>query len=158
VSGKSDLHRSARDSDRADRARTASDPMISCFPHEEILDPFRFMLMAVCGWMNQQQLIAACLTRTRAGKCRMSVEIAWIIILTGIHGVRCTVAPELATPPVGSGWTVEWGIDRQSKMNRFLYRRDSMATLGLPEIERSNFRTLRRASSRSTKFRSRTCR
>jgi hypothetical protein len=42
--------------------------MISCFPHEEILDPFRFMLMAVCGWMNQQQLIAACLTRNSRGK------------------------------------------------------------------------------------------
>jgi len=51
----------------------AADPAVGA--HEEILDPFRFMLMAVCGWMNQQQLIAACLTRTRAGKCRISVEI-----------------------------------------------------------------------------------
>jgi putative transposase len=39
-----------------DRAYTAGDRDNVNFPMTKSLDPFRFLLMAVCGWMNQQQL------------------------------------------------------------------------------------------------------
>ena len=47
---KMDLHESARDRDRGAAGHNVT------FHMTRSLDPFRFVLIAVSGWMNQQQL------------------------------------------------------------------------------------------------------